>query len=164
MASRPLFDFGNDSNLKGWIKAMPNNKTASAPARDSSEWNNAWATVCRLASARQVALQEISPDHPATSFSYPMTETVNAVDTAPRSANQTFTIDQGQLDRAIAEIEEACAVLKSAEPALEAWRPDAAPPSVPRKQRSVWLLIGTIWLSIVLVVAGVIAVIGYFLA
>jgi len=142
---------------------MSKNKMGSAPARDSSEWNKAWATVCQLAAARHVTLQGIGYDQPKAPISNFVTEDVYATDLAPRSANPTYTINQRELDRAIADIEEACAALKSAEPALETWRPDPAPPSEPRKSRSVWLLVGTIWLSIVLVVAGVIATIGYFL-
>ena len=92
-----------------------------------------------------------------------MTDIFDAADTAPGSRTRTNAIDQGQLERAIAEIAQASAALKSAEPALQAWLSDAAPSSAPRKQRSVWILIGTIWLSMLLVVAGVIGAIAYFL-
>ena len=141
---------------------MSKNKLLGLPARDSAEWNNAWATICRLAAARQVALHDTRLGHPATSV-HPMTDIFDAADTAPGSRTRTNAIDQGQLERAIAEIAQASAALKSAEPALQAWLSDAAPSSAPHKQRSVWILIGTIWLSMLLVVAGVIGAIAYFL-
>ena len=139
---------------------MSKNKLLRSPARDSAEWNNAWATVSRLAEARQTALHDMRLDHPTTSVLHPMTDRLND---AAGSRTKTNPNDQGQLERAIAEIEQASAALKSAEPALEAWLPDATPSSEPRKQRSVWILIGTIWLSMLLVVAGVIGAIAYFL-
>jgi hypothetical protein len=92
-----------------------------------------------------------------------MTPSLNDADSAAGSWTKTDPNGQGQLERAIAEIEQASAALKSAEPALEAWLPDAAPRSEPRKPRSVWILIGTIWLSMLVVVAGVIGAIAYFL-
>jgi hypothetical protein len=142
---------------------MSKNKLLRPPARDSAEWNNAWVTVSRLAAARQIALHDMRPDHPPTSVFHPMTHSLNDSDSATGSWTKTNPNDQGQLERAIAEIEQASAALKSAEPALEAWLPDAVPRSEPRKPRSVWILIGTIWLSMLLVVAGVIGAIAYFL-
>src|SRR5437667_11345106 len=142
---------------------MSKNKLLALPARDSAEWTNAWENICRLAAARQVALHDIRLGHPATSVLHPMTEIFNDADSAAGSRTRTNQIDQGQIERAIAEIAQASAALKKAEPALQAWLPDAAPSSEPRKQRSVWILIGTIWLSMLLVVVGVIGAIAYFL-
>jgi hypothetical protein len=142
---------------------MAKNKLLPLPARDSAEWNNAWVTVSRLAAARQIALHDMRLEHPAPSVLYPMTDSLNDAVSAAGMQTRTNPIDQGQLDRAIAEIEQASAALKNAEPTLEAWRPDSTPSSEPRKPRSVWFLIGTIWLSMLLVVAGVIGAIAYFL-
>jgi hypothetical protein len=163
LASRPWFCLGNESILNNWMIVMSKNELLSPPARDSTEWNNAWVTVSRLAAARQIALHGMRPDHPATSMLHPMTDSLIDAGSAKSAWAQTSPIDHGQIERAIAEIEQASAVLKSAEPALEAWRPDAAPTSEPRKHRSVWILIGTIWLSMLVVVAGVIGAIAYFL-
>ena len=142
---------------------MSKNKLLRSPARDSAEWNNAWATVSRLAEARQIALHDMRLDHPSASVLHPMTDRLNDAVSAAGSWTKTNPNDQGQLERAIAEIEQASTALKSAEPALEVLLPDAAPSSEPRKPRSVWILIGTIWLSMLLVVAGVIGAIAYFL-
>jgi hypothetical protein len=82
---------------------------------------------------------------------------------AEGSRAQRNPIDQNQLERAIGEIEQASAALKNAAPALEAWIPDVTPSGEPRKPRSVWILIGTIWLAMLLIVGGVIGAIAYFL-
>jgi hypothetical protein len=142
---------------------MSKNKLLTSRARDSAEWNNAWATIARLAAARQIALHDMRLDHPAPSVSHPMTDSLNDADPAAGLRATTDAVDQNQLAQAIAEIEQASAALKSAQPALEPWRPGATPASEPRKQYSVWILIGTIWLSMLLIVAGVIAAIAYFL-
>jgi hypothetical protein len=141
---------------------MSKNKLLRSPARDSAEWNNAWTTVSRLAAARQIALHDMRLDHPATSVLHPMTDSLNDANSTAGPWTKSNPNGQCQLERAITEIEQASAALKSAEPALEAWLPDAAPRSEPRKPRSVWILIGTIWLSMLLVVAGVIGAIAYF--
>jgi hypothetical protein len=163
LASHHWFGLGNESILNSWMIVMSKNKLLRSPARDSAEWNNAWATVSRLAEARQIALHDMRLDHPTTSVLHPMTDRLNDADSAAGSWTKTNPNDQGQLERAIAEIEQASAALKSAEPALEVLLPDAALSSEPRKQRSVWILIGTIWLSMLLVIAGVIGAIAYFL-
>lgn len=163
LASHPWFRWGNESILSNWMIIMSNNKLLRRPPRDSAEWNNAWTTVSRLAAARQIALHDMRPNHRATSVLHPITDSLNDADAATGSWTKTNPNDQGQLKRAIAEIEQASAALKSVEPALEAWHPDAAPCSESRKQRSVWILIGTIWFSMLLVVAGVIGAIAYLL-
>jgi hypothetical protein len=142
---------------------MSKNKVLSLPARDSTEWNNAWATVSRLAAARQTALNDMKRDHPVPSVLHPKTDRPSNVDSAAGTLTRINSTDEGQIERAIAEIEQACAALKNAEPALELWVPDTALVSEPRKQHSVWILIGTIWLSMLLVVAGAIGAIAYFL-
>src|SRR5437764_15415849 len=104
---------------------MSNKNTVNSPARDSAEWNNAWTTVSKLAAARQVALRELAIAPTAR------IETIGApgLDIDEAEPASSSTIDQGQLENAIAEIEQASAALKSAEPALEPWLPEtvAAP-------------------------------------
>jgi len=142
---------------------MSNNKIAGSSVRDSAEWNGAWATVSRLAAARQVALREFTSAPAAAPDQSPMVDGPHDPDGAP--INSSRTIDQGQLENAIAEIEEASAALKSAEPALEAWQPEiGGDSSETRRPRSVWVLIGTIWLTMAAAIAGVIGAIGYLLA
>jgi hypothetical protein len=157
LASRLGKDFdGRDRN-----RIMQSNNPAESPARDSSEWNRAWTTISRLAAARQVALRQLAPA-PAAAGSQRAIAAMQVHDGASANSNPSRLIDQGQLDSAIAEIEEASAALKSAEPALQAWSPDAAiAPSEARKPRSVWVLIGTIWIAMALVAAGIVGAIGY---
>jgi hypothetical protein len=62
-----------------------------------------------------------------------------------------------QLARDIAEIERASAALCKAEPALEVWTD--RPSTEAYKPRSVWLLIGVVWVSTACVTAGAIVAI-----
>jgi hypothetical protein len=141
---------------------MSNNKSSGSPARDSAEWNGAWATVSKLAAARQVALRGLTATPANPPDESPASDAPHDVDEA--STHPSPTIDQGHFENAIAEIEEASAALKSASPALEAWQPETpAGESETRKPRSVWLLIGTIWLTMALAIAGVIKAVGYLL-
>lgn len=63
-----------------------------------------------------------------------------------------------QLAREVADIETATAALRRAEPALESWT--KAPANSGGKPRPVWLLIGVLWLSTVLVTAGAVVAIA----
>jgi hypothetical protein len=65
-----------------------------------------------------------------------------------------------QLARDIADIESATSALRRADPALESWtKPPAA---TSHKPRPVWLLIGVLWLSTVIVTAGAVVAIATF--
>jgi hypothetical protein len=66
--------------------------------------------------------------------------------------------DREQLARDFADIERATAALQRGEPALASWsRPTTPTVSQPR---SLWLLIGVLWLSTALVTAGAVVVIA----
>jgi hypothetical protein len=125
--------------------------TGSKPA-DRADWNSAWEIVARLAAAREATLQEVEP---------PLA-TVARSRTSKPAANvpaSTAAVDPDQLARAVAEIEKASAALRQAEPGLEVGVPDAPP----RRARywSIWLLIGGVWISATLVVAGATGAILY---
>jgi hypothetical protein len=85
---------------------------------------------------------------------------VRGIESARRSITQDDTggsrlltpAEREQLARDIADIEAAAAVLRTAQPALTSWvKP---PPAAVPKPRSLWLLIGVLWLSTALVTAG----------
>jgi len=60
--------------------------------------------------------------------------------------------DREQLEREIAAIERATAMLRRAEPGLQSW---TTPPATASQQaRPVWLLIGVLWLSTALATLG----------
>jgi hypothetical protein len=63
-----------------------------------------------------------------------------------------------QLARDIADIETATAALLKAEPELESWSEADVPAAY--KPRPVWLIIGVLWLSTVLVTAGAVVAIA----
>jgi hypothetical protein len=60
--------------------------------------------------------------------------------------------ERDQLARDIADIENAAAALRRAEPALQSWTKPPAP--VVPKSRPLWLLIGLLWLSTAIVTVG----------
>jgi len=138
-----------------------NNNVLGSPSRNGAEWKKAWAAISRLAAARQASLREASTHSDAPPY--------EAGDefAAPNLAatfDETSPLDSAEYARAIAEIEQASAALRRAEPALEAWQPEpATTASEPRKSRSVWILIGGIWISTVSVFAGAIGAILYLL-
>jgi hypothetical protein len=146
---------------------MPKKNAIGSRPTDRSDWNDAWEIVSRLAAAREATLHEIEPDRRAS----PVPEATRAAsnsdasaDAAPADAGPADAgpvevaqkaiepVDQEQLAHAVAEIEKASAALRQAEPELEAGVPDA--PTRKRKYWSVWILIGGVWLSATLVVAG----------
>jgi hypothetical protein len=120
---------------------------SSSSAQKQPEWDDAWDLVGRLEAARN----RLS-DEPAIEANAAVAEHVS-----PPLANET--IDPDELARAIADIEQAAAALRRAEPPLEAaYDFQAAPAPVP-SPRKVWILIGALWASTILVTAGVIATI-----
>jgi hypothetical protein len=60
--------------------------------------------------------------------------------------------ERDQLARDLADIENAAAALRRAEPALQSWTKPPAP--VVPKSRPLWLLIGLLWLSTAIVTVG----------
>jgi hypothetical protein len=66
-----------------------------------------------------------------------------------------------QLARDIADIEAATAALCKAEPGLESWT-KTEETAVAQQPRSVWLLVGALWLSTALVAAIAVVVIANF--
>jgi hypothetical protein len=132
---------------------MRNNDAIGSKQAERSDWSRAWELVSRLAAARAAAIDEIDRGEPAVAAPVPHPQR--------RPPAATEAIDPDQLTRAIAEIEHASATLRRAEPTLEAWTPEAAARGEKRRHRSVWILIGGVWLSASLVVAGATGAILY---
>jgi hypothetical protein len=122
-----------------------------AKAKDSADWNQAWKAVARLAAARGTALRQIGNDGasaaipPAAPEQAPGAPAIPPVPLAP--------VAPDQLSRDIAEIERAAAALRRAEPALEPRAPEPEIMGEARTPRTIWPLIGVIWLTAVLVVS-----------
>jgi hypothetical protein len=140
-----------------WIIAMSNIEARGSKARDSSDWNHAWSVVSQLAAARGTTLREAGEDKRDSIR-------VSAIDPTPgesgaRSDSTAILpapfapIAPDQLARDIAEIERAAAALRRAEPALEPRAPSPRAGSEPRTPRSIWLVVGVIWLTAVAVVS-----------
>jgi hypothetical protein len=131
---------------------MPKKDATGSKPADRADWNNAWEIVARLAAAREATMHEIEPPRPPVARSHSAQPATNA----PASAEP---VDPDQLARAVAEIEKASAALRQAEPGLEVGVPDAPP----RRSSywSIWLLIGGVWISATLVVAGATGAILY---
>jgi hypothetical protein len=133
---------------------MPRNDAIGSKPADRSDWNNAWEVVSRLAAAREATLDEIKQERRASVAPPARVTSVTTV-----SSKHSAGVDPDQLARAVAEIEQASAALRRAEPALEVGVPSA--PTRSRKYWSVWILIGCVWVSATLVVAGATGAILY---
>jgi hypothetical protein len=139
---------------------MQNNDALGSRPPDGADWSNAFAAVSRLAAIRDLALRDIGHDQNESFASDQQTE----ASSTGLSAEQIDPLDPDQLARAVAEIEKASSALRKSEPALEAWSPNnAATSGITRKYWSIWLLIGGIWISATLVVAGAAGAILYLL-
>jgi hypothetical protein len=126
-------------------------------ARDSADWNHAWSVVSQLAAARGTALRGLGKDDRSASINPTIVpkpgDSRLGSGSAAILAPPFAPIAPDQLARDIAEIEQAAAALRRAEPALEPRAPDPQPGHEPRTPRSIWLLVGIIWLIALAVVS-----------
>jgi len=114
-----------------------------AEISDEADWSRAWQVVAQLAEARATTLREIGAPGPAAPASHLLSDAATAT-----------TLEVGdQLPRDIAEIERAARALRRAEPTLEPSRPAIETSGEVRAGRSLWLLLGLIWLTALLVVS-----------
>ncbi|MEA2938424.1 MAG: hypothetical protein QOC56_1928 [Alphaproteobacteria bacterium] len=140
---------------------MANKHVLGSKPHDNSEWNSAWQAIGRLAAARHTALREIEPDERSVPAIASATDLLPVPDLDETLAGHGVAPDPEQYARAIAEIEQASAALRKTEPALETWPSAIAAAKEPRRLRSVWIVVGGIWLSTILVVAGAVRAIFY---
>jgi hypothetical protein len=102
-------------------------------------------------------LQDMIAELVVEAHGYPPAKTPHAgVDDVEHSPSPTTVpaqddLEANQLERDIAEIERAVAALREGEPDLEPWTNSTPPVPEPRKFRSVWFFVGTIWIATVLV-------------
>jgi hypothetical protein len=122
------------------------------------EWDHAWQLVCRLASAHRDILADVAIEKTAESTRPPIAIPRLAVPISDAAA-----VDREEFARAVAEIEQASAALRLAEPALETGANPRAEKARSRRPRSVWLFVATLWLSTALVIAGAVTAIAYFI-
>jgi hypothetical protein len=117
----------------------------------SPEWNEAWKSLRRLAGVRRRVIERTVVQHgSSTAPNADHRSSRGAVD--PGGDDILFISAQAQHD--FAEIEGALAALRHAQPDLEAWsiaRTDAV--QAHNKPRSVWLVVGAVWISTVLLMA-----------
>lgn len=138
---------------------MPNNDALGAKPTHRSDWSDAFEAVSRLAAAREATMDGMTEDRRRAAVREPTSRrgtTSGAVAGTPKQG-----IDPDQLARAVAEIEKASAALRRSEPTLEVGLPAATRIGARKKYLSVWILIGGIWISATLVVAGTTAGILY---
>jgi hypothetical protein len=152
------------------------------PGTDNSDWNHAWNVVSQLAAARGTTLRELGEDDAALPGAAPdagtsadsvagavppfapvapdqLTRDIAEIEQAAaalRWAEPRVELAPDQLARDIAEIEQAAAALRRAEPALEPRAPDTPAAFDAPASRSVWPLVCVIWLVAVLVVSSAI--------
>jgi hypothetical protein len=137
---------------------MSNIEARGSKARDSLDWNHAWSVVSQLAAARGTTLRGVGQNDRDLSI------LVSTIDPTPGESGARpdpaallpaafAPIAPDQLARDIAEIEQAAAALRRAEPTLEPRVPTPQAGSEPRTPRSIWLVVGVIWLTAVAVVS-----------
>jgi hypothetical protein len=124
----------------------------------TQEWDHAWQLVCRLASARGEILADVATERPAQSIRPPV-----AVPASITPINDVTRLHADEFARAVAEIEQASAALRQAEPALETGAKPRAEKARSRRPRSIWLFIATLWLATALVIVGAVTAIAYFI-
>lgn len=114
-------------------------------AEASADWNDAWQVVAQLAEVRATTLRDMgAPGTAAVPVSHLIPDS---------SAAAAPPILPDQLARDMAEIERAARALRRAEPTLEPSPPATEASAEMRGVRSIWLLLGIIWLAALLVVA-----------
>ena len=145
--------------LLGYFAAMQSNDAPGAKPTDRSGWSDAFEAVSRLAAAREATMDGVTEDRRGAAVRDPTSRRGTAPDAVAGAPKQD--IDPDQLARAVAEIEKASAALRRSEPTLEVGLPAATRIGTRKKYLSVWILIGSIWISATLVVAGAAAGILY---
>lgn len=130
---------------------MTNKQIGSSPPT-TPDWDQALQLVHRLASARRDIIAEGAVARPA--------EWEGASGIADQADG---TVDREEFARAVAEIEQASAALRQAEPGLETWVKQSTEKTPSRKPQFVWALIVTLWLATALVIAGAVTAIAYFI-
>lgn len=141
---------------------MPNKDPPGSQPVDESDWSNAWQAAPRLATARHLIVRDLaarraSIEAPAVDRRQSGKYTIAA------SVEPIAPVDPSQLGRAVAEIEKASAALRHLEPALELWQPGSETHGETRSYLSVWILIGGIWISTILVLSAATGAILYVL-
>jgi hypothetical protein len=139
---------------------MPSNDTIGSHPANSSDWSDALEIVSRLAAARDATLHDIDAARQETAM-LGARQRITAAEAIPQEP--IAAIDPEQLAQAVAEIEKASAALRRLEPALEVWLPEEIIHGETRRHRSVWILVGGIWITASLVVAGTAGAIVYLL-
>jgi hypothetical protein len=116
----------------------------------SAEWNEAWKSVRRLADARRT-VAESAGAHNASVAGLNGATRASKLAVDPRADDIPSISMQAQLD--FAEIVSASTALRAAQPDLEAWTNAKSDLVQTHKPRSVWLVIGAVWISTVLLLA-----------
>jgi hypothetical protein len=116
----------------------------------SAEWNEAWKSVRRLADARRT-VAESAGAHNASVAGLNGATRASKLAVDPRADDIPSISMQAQLD--FAEIVSASTALRTAQPDLEAWTNAKSDLVQTHKPRSVWLVIGAVWISTVLLLA-----------
>jgi hypothetical protein len=134
---------------------MTNKQIGSSPPA-TPDWDQALRLVHRLASARRDIIADGAIARPAEWDGMSSGGTGMA-------GEADGVVDREEFARAVAEIEQASAALRQAEPGLETWVKQPTEKTPSRKPQFVWALIVTLWLATALVIAGAVTAIAYFI-
>ena len=120
-----------------------------------TEWDDAWEIVCRLGASRD-RLSVDTNNQVENGVSENVTTLAKPNSISSIAASGHAASDSDELVRAMADIEQATAALRRAEPDLEAGAERTLAPALAAGQRSVLGLIGLLWTSTMLVTTGVV--------
>jgi len=128
---------------------MSNDDVHGTHSSQGSDWKNVWESFARLAATRENRVAIVPGAEHLMLQNSPWTQPDSALE-LPISST-AMRLDQ--VAGAVAEIERAAAALRRSEPALELGVAKSVSRTEARKYRSVWILIGALWISATLVVA-----------
>jgi hypothetical protein len=141
---------------------MTSNDKKEPASAEKSDWKSAWEAISRLAAVREPLRGPNDADDPVSASHSANTWLMESYSTTG-SGKSITTLTHEELATAVAEIERASARLRQSEPVLEAGLPSASAGVERGTHRSIWILIGAIWLSATLAVASATGAILYLL-
>jgi hypothetical protein len=139
--------------------AMLNKNAQGLRLVDNAHSKDTRSTVAKLDGSRAAMPRGIRTGS-ASIETFAVGRRRNAMDAVAHPTISRAAADSDELARAIADIEIASAALRQSEPSLEPWRPDA---ETRREKRylPVWILIGAVWITVLMVLSGATGAILY---
>jgi hypothetical protein len=118
-------------------------------SKSDRKWNDVQNMIGELVAERHEHAP-VAGEHAATAGRHAILDGAGYASRATAGSIED-DLEADQFARDIAEIERAAAALRAGEPDLEPWMTGTTAAPEHRQPRSVWLFVGTIWITTVLV-------------